>query len=137
MIPATRLFLVLSAIVLLALGATFTFVPHTLYHLDETTLSGTGMLLSDLRSGGANFLALAGFSLFAAWKDTYLKTALVLSVLTYLGYGAGRFIGLAMDGNADAMFAVVTGLEWGLGLIAAGLLAQILRKPTPGGLATA
>lgn len=122
MINVTRLFLFLSAAILLLVGTMLSFVPDVLYASSGQALPDMVLLRSDLRSGGMLLLIIGAGVLWSALTLRNMRLALGLSALAYLGYGLGRIVSIFFDGPPDATLLLVIGIEWGFGLIALALL---------------
>lgn len=129
---ATRIFLGSASAVMFAVGGMLTFAPQALYPQSEGVLVADLVLSSDMRSGGTLLLVCAGFLAFAALRAVHLKPALALAALAYLGYGLGRVISFAIDGQINATLVAIAGAEWGIGIaavVAAGRLSRASRVP--------
>lgn len=124
MTRATRIFLSLSAAILVAVGGLLTFAPQLLHADASAALSQHAMLSSDLRASGTLLLVCAAFVISAAWRGTQAQAALSLTAVVFLGYGLGRLVGIAASGQVGGTLAFVTGLEWAVGLIALLLLPR-------------
>lgn len=137
MTKATRLYLFLSSAILLLVGLMLSFMPDVLYASSGQTLPDMVMLRSDLRSGGMLLLATGAGILWSAITRRNMRLALGLSALAYLGYGLGRIVSIFFDGPPDATLVLVTGIEWGFGLIALALLwrNQDQSNPSQGAVA--
>ena len=125
----TRLYLLVSAAVLLLVGAMLSFSPETLYNGQGAPLSDNIVLLSDLRSAGALLLVLGFYVLIAPFRDARHNGPLLISALAYLGYGLGRLVSMGFDGPPNAVVGLATGLEWVLGVSALVLLWRRQSRP--------
>ena len=117
-----KIFLLVSAAVLILIGALLSFAPEVLYASSGHSLTGVVLIRSDLRAGGMVLLLSGLFVMWVALRGRHSTPALQLSALLYLGYGLGRLFGIGFDGAPDAMLIAVTGVEWALGLGALALL---------------
>ncbi|NDW45203.1 DUF4345 domain-containing protein [Ruegeria sp. PrR005] len=117
-----KIFLLVSAAVLILIGALLSFTPEVLYASSGQNLTDVVLIRSDLRAGGMLLLLSGLVVLAAALRGRHTTSALQLSALIYLGYGLGRLFGIGFDGAPDAMLIAVTGVEWALGLGALALL---------------
>lgn len=118
MTKATRPFLGIAATVLFAVGGMLAFAPQALYHHAGDALAADIVLSSDIRSGGVLLLLCAGFLAYAALRAVHVVAALYLAALAYLGYGLGRLVSLAIDGEMNATLISVTAVEWAIGIAA-------------------
>jgi len=118
----TRIVLALAGLAALLIGATLLLDPQALYAGSGLVLDGGASQLSEIRAPAA-LLVLTGLVGLAG--STWLKwatAALQLTVLVFLGYGVGRVASLALDGIPSDSLVLAMLIEWGIGVLALGLL---------------
>ena len=106
----TVIFLFISGLLLLTIGSTILFVPHTFYASDGITLGHNPSLLSEIRAPGGLLAGSALFILMGVFRSHLRSLALLLTVLVYGSFGLSRLLGLVLDGmpsNNLVMAAVI------------------------------
>ena len=126
--PVTSILLIVSGLLLLAIGGTILFVPHAFYASDGIVLGTDPSLLSEIRAPGG-LLATSGlFILAGVFRPTLRSFALMLTILVYGSFGLSRLVGLALDGMPSNSLAIATVIE----LVMAGIGFVMLRTITGG-----
>lgn len=90
--------LAISGVTALGIGAMITFAPHTFYASYGIALGDDPNLLSELRAPGAGLSTLGIMMLLGIWKSALAHLAVAATLIVFLAFPAGRFIGLAVDG---------------------------------------
>ena len=93
----------------LGIGAAITFVPQAFYAGYGITLGPEPSLLSELRAPGAGLDALGALMLAGMVRRSLQDAALAAALVVFLGFPAGRIVGLVLDGmpSAGIMAALV------------------------------
>jgi hypothetical protein len=86
----------------LGIGAAITFIPHAFYASYGIALWSDPSLLSELRAPGAGLAALGAVMLAGIVRQSLSEVALVAALVVFLGFPAGRIVGLALDGMPSA-----------------------------------
>ncbi|MGC3940317.1 DUF4345 domain-containing protein [Roseobacter sp. EG26] len=114
-----RLALVLSGLILVGAGGTMLLAPEVLHAKNGVTLGNDPNLLSEIRAPGG-FLFLAGLTIAAsAAQDRFVCLGLGLAALVYSSFGVARVYSIFVDGFPVQSLVLVTGLELGVGTLAA------------------
>ena len=82
----------------LGIGAAITLTPHAFYASYGITLPPDPSLLSELRAPGAGLAVLGGIMLAGIVKPSLRAMAVVSALVVFLGFPAGRLVGLVLDG---------------------------------------
>ena len=82
----------------LGIGGMITFAPHAFYASYGITLADDPSLLSELRAPGAGLTALGILMLAGIWRSALAQLAVAVTLVVFLAFPAGRFVGLAVDG---------------------------------------
>lgn len=86
----------------LGIGTAITFTPHAFYVSYGITLASDPSLLSELRAPGAGLAVLGAVMLAGIVRQSLSEVALVSALVVFLGFPAGRIVGLAFDGIPSA-----------------------------------
>lgn len=120
---ATRLYLILSALIALAIGGILTFTPGLLHGPSGIPLE-TANQLSEVRAPGA-FLLVAGFWILAGGLATPLsRGGTVLAVMLYGSYAGGRVLSIVLDGWPSQSLVIALVIEVVFAVIGLGVLKQ-------------
>lgn len=126
-----RLALVLSGLILVGAGCTMLLAPEVLHSKNGVTLGNDPSLLSEIRAPGG-FLFLAGLTIAAsAAQDRFVLMGLGLAALVYSSFGVARVYSIFVDGFPAQSLVLVTGLELGVGTLAAILSVYNFRTDQP------
>lgn len=82
----------------LGIGAAVTFAPHAFYASYGIAIDANPSLLSELRAPGAGLALLGAVMLAGIVRQSLREAALIAAVVVFLGFPAGRLLGLAVDG---------------------------------------
>lgn len=118
--------LVLSALIASAIGAMLLFAPDLLHGSVGIDPVSDINLRSELRAPSLVLLAVGALSLWALFNSNWQQGALSAAAVTYIGYGAARVVGMAMDGMPNAHILQSTVIELVLGGLC--ILAMRLRS---------
>ena len=88
----------IAGISALGVGAAITFAPHAFYASYGIALGSDPSLLSELRAPGAGLAGLGALMLAGVVRRSLSGVALVAAMVVFLGFPAGRIIGLVLDG---------------------------------------
>lgn len=120
---ATRLYLILSALIALAIGGILTFTPGLLHDPSGIPLE-TANQLSEVRAPGA-FLLVSGLWILAGGLAAPLsRGGTVLSVMLYGSYAAGRVLSIMLDGWPSQSLVIALAIEAVLAVVGLGVLKQ-------------
>lgn len=86
----------------LSIGTAITLAPHAFYAGYGIPLGSDPSLLSELRAPGAGLAALGAVMLAGIVRQSLSEVALVAALVVFLGFPAGRIVGLAFDGIPSA-----------------------------------
>lgn len=81
-----------------SIGTAITLTPHAFYESYGIALGSDPSLLSELRAPGAGLAALGAVMLAGIVRQSLSQVALVAAFVVFLGFPAGRIVGLAFDG---------------------------------------
>lgn len=88
----------ISGLTAIGIGGMITFAPHSFYASYGIFLGEDPSLLSELRAPGAGLTTLGILMLLGIWRSTLAQFALAATLIVFLAFPAGRFVGLAVDG---------------------------------------
>ncbi|MEM9293581.1 MAG: DUF4345 domain-containing protein [Acidobacteriota bacterium] len=128
-----RIFLFLSGLLLLGIGASILLVPHAFFATNGITLgasSGDPNLLSEIRAPGGLLTASALLILLGAFRSRWSSQALALSVLVYGSFGLARALAIALDGMPAGGILAAMVIELSVATVGALLLARHSRGIT-------
>lgn len=106
-----KLALCLSGLTALGIGATITLAPHAFYASYGIAIGDDPSLLSELRAPGAGLATLGILMLVGIWRATLVQLAVAATLVVFLAFPAGRFIGLAVDGLPSPGILAALALE--------------------------
>jgi hypothetical protein len=110
-----------SGVSALGIGAAITLAPDTFYASYGIALGSDPSLLSELRAPGAGLAALGAVMLAGLVRQSLSEAALVAALVVFLGFPAGRIVGLAFDGMPSA--GILAALAFELAVAALCLFA--------------
>ena len=94
----TRLILVASGLIAVAIAVTILFAPDAFYAGYGIRVGGNATLANELKAPAGALLA-AGLLMFAgAFRLKYAALSLTIAVVVYLSYGLSRVTSIAIDG---------------------------------------
>ena len=88
----------ISGLTAIGIGGMITFAPHAFYASYGIALGDHPSLLSELRAPAAGLTTLGILMLLGIWKSALAQLAVAATLIVFLAFPAGRFIGLAVDG---------------------------------------
>jgi len=97
-----KISLATSGVSALGIGAAIALTPHAFYASYGIALRSDPSLLSELRAPGAGLAALGTAMLAGIVRQSLSEVALVAALVVFLGFPAGRIVGLAFDGIPSA-----------------------------------
>ena len=118
----TRVFLVVSGAILLAVGIGVLFQPHAFFASNGATLTGEPSLMSEVRAPGGMLLVSGIVVLVGAVWASVSWYGLALSALVYGTFGIARLVSMAFDGMPSDALVAATGVELVLGLLSLAVL---------------
>ncbi|MCR9145142.1 MAG: DUF4345 domain-containing protein [bacterium] len=108
---ALKIILCLAGGVAIAVGSGILFFPVAMYATNDIALGGAASLLSEVRGSGGAILAAGLLVVSGAFIARLRFSALLISTVLYLSYGASRLLSLALDGVPATGLLAVTALE--------------------------
>ena len=124
----TTIYLVVSGLMLLAIGAAILLVPHTFHSSNGITLGNDPNLLSEIRAPGGLLVGTAVLILMGVFRSSARSFAVLLSVLVYGSFGVGRLVGMALDGMPSEGIVGATVIELVVAVVG-GLLVKYQHQP--------
>lgn len=88
----------ISGLTAVSIGAMITFAPDAFYLSYGIVLEDDASLRSELRAPGAGLTALGMMMLLGIWRTAMAGLAVAATLIVFLAFPAGRFVGLAFDG---------------------------------------
>lgn len=111
----------LAGVSALGIGAAITLIPHVFYASYGIALGSDPSLLSELRAPGAGLAALGAVMLAGIVRTSLGTVAFVAAFVVFLGFPAGRLVGLFLDGVPSA--GILAALVFELAIAALCLVA--------------
>ncbi|MEQ9366686.1 MAG: DUF4345 domain-containing protein [Leptospirales bacterium] len=106
-----KIILSVSGLVAIGVGLGILFFPVAFYATNEIALAGQISLLSEVRGSGGAILGV-GLLVFAGAFIARLRfSAVLISTVLYLSYGASRILSAILDGVPAEGLVFVTALE--------------------------
>ena len=105
----------------IGIGTATTITPRAFYASYGIALGSDPSLLSELRAPGAGLAILGAVMLAGVVRQSLSKVALVAALVVFLGFPAGRIVGLALDGIPST--AILAALVFELAVAALCLFA--------------
>lgn len=103
--------LAVSGLVAVGIGGMITVAPHAFYAGYGISLGEDPNLLSELRAPGAGLVTLGMLMLLGVWRSAMAQLAVAATLIVYLAFPLGRFIGLAVDGVPSVSIIAALVLE--------------------------
>ncbi|WP_421906180.1 DUF4345 domain-containing protein [Mameliella sp.] len=119
--PFQKITLGIAGISALAIGLCILAIPHRFYAGYGITLPHDASLLSELRAPGAGLAVLGGLMLWGMVNSAMRRVAQVAALTVYIGFPAGRLIGLLADGVPSG--GILGALAFEIGIAVLCLLA--------------
>ena len=98
----------ISGLTAIGIGGMITFTPHVFYASYGITLGENPSLLSELRAPAAGLTTLGILMLLGIWRSAWAHLAVAATLVVFLAFPTGRFIGLAVDGMPS--FGIIAAL---------------------------
>ncbi|MEZ5277018.1 MAG: DUF4345 domain-containing protein [Opitutaceae bacterium] len=96
--PLTRILLLVSGGLLLAVGCATLLQPHAFFAANGIALGNDPSELSEVRAPGGLLIGCALAILLGAVRASSTQTALILATMVYGLFGGSRLISIALDG---------------------------------------
>lgn len=125
-----QIMLGIAGVSALGIGTAITLAPHAFYASYGIALEYDPSLLSELRAPGAGLTALGAVMLAGIVRRSLSEVALVAALVVFLGFPAGRIVGLAFDGIPSA--GIIAALVFELAVAALCLFAFRTRSGRAG-----
>ncbi len=119
--PLQKIALGIAGASALGIGAAIALAPHAFSASYGIALGRDPSLLSELRAPGAGLAALGAVMLAGIVRRSLREVALAAALVVFLGFPAGRVVGLVLDGMPSA--GIVAALAFELAVAALCLLA--------------
>ncbi len=129
--------LFVTGLIGIGIGGAILVVPADFHATSGIVVGSNENLLSEMRAAGGALLACALIVLAGAFFSRLTFTALLLSTVLFLSYGASRLVSMVIDGLPSSNLMAVTVFELGVGLVCALALATRKSSANPDGKATA
>lgn len=88
----------ISGLTAVGIGGMITFAPHAFYASYGISIADDPSLLSELRAPGAGLTTLGILMLAGIWRSALAQLGVAATLIVFLAFPAGRFVGLAVDG---------------------------------------
>lgn len=88
----------ISGLTAIGIGGIITFAPHAFFASYGISLGEDPSLLSELRAPAAGLTTLGALMLIGIWRSAWAQLAMAATLIVFLAFPAGRFIGLVVDG---------------------------------------
>ena len=122
-----KIFLILSGLIGVVVGLAILLFPVRFYAISGIVLGGNVSLLNEIRAPGGSLIASGSLVLLGGYIKRLTYTSLVVSTLTYLGYGCARMLSMAVDGRPTTDLIIVAVGEIVIGLGGVCLWAKYAR----------
>ncbi len=93
-----KITLCISGLTAIGIGGMIMLSPHVFYASYGIILGENPSLLSELRAPAAGLTTLGILMLLGIWRSALAQLAVASTLIVFLAFPAGRFIGLAVDG---------------------------------------
>ncbi len=93
-----KITLCISGLTAIGIGGMIMLSPHVFYGSYGIILGENPSLLSELRAPAAGLTTLGILMLLGIWRSALAQLAVASTLIVFLTFPAGRFIGLAVDG---------------------------------------
>ena len=123
----TRLILVASGMIAVAIAATILFAPDAFYAGYGIRVGGNATLANELKAPAGALLA-AGLLMFVgAFRREYAAFSLTTAVVVYLSYGLSRVTSIAIDGIPHSGMIDAAIIELMIGAVCLLTLSRVRR----------
>ncbi len=120
----TVIYLVISGLLLLVIGAAILLAPHAFHGSNGIALGDNPNLLSEIRAPGGLLAASGIIILVGGFRPLLRSQAVQLTTLVYGSFGVARLMSIAMDGMPSDSIVGATVLEFVVASIGLALLLQ-------------
>ncbi len=120
----TVIYLVISGLLLLVIGAAILLAPHAFHGSNGIALGDNPNLLSEIRAPGGLLAASGIIILIGGIRPLLRSHAVQLTTLVYGSFGVARLMSIAMDGMPSDSIVGATVLEFVVASIGLALLLQ-------------
>ncbi len=121
----TRLVLLLSGLIAVAIAGTILTVPDAFYAGYGIQVGGNATLANELKAP-AGALLIAGLLMFAGvFRSRFIVASLITATLVYLSYGMGRIVSIAIDGLPHSGMVGAAGIEIVIGAVCLMTLLRV------------
>ena len=120
----TVIYLVISGLLLLVIGAAILLAPHAFHGSNGIALGDNPNLLSEIRAPGGLLAASGIIILIGGFRPLLRSQAVRLTTLVYGSFGVARLISMALDGMPSNSIVGATVLELIVASIGLALLLQ-------------
>lgn len=122
--------LALAALVFVGIGLGFLLVPVQWAALVDISLP-TAMARTDFRATYGGFdLAVGVFLGFCALRADWVRPGLWALALAAAGFGAGRLVGILVEGTATPLMLTFLVIEWAIALVTFYVWRRLARGTT-------
>lgn len=119
----------ISGLTAIGIGGMITIAPHAFYASYGVVLGENPSLLSELRAPAAGLTTLGILMLLGIWRSAMAQLAVASTLIVFLAFPAGRFIGLVVDGMPSSGIVVALIIEIAIAVLC--LFAFRRRLVTP------
>ncbi len=124
----TRLVLLLSGLIAVAIAGTILTAPDVFYAGYGIQVGGNATLANELKAP-AGALLVAGLLMFAGvFRSRFVVASLLTATLVYLSYGMGRVVSIAIDGLPHSGMVGAAGIEIVIGAVCLMTLLHVRRS---------
>ncbi len=132
-----KILLFVTGIIGVGIGAAILLAPVAFHATSGITVVGDESLMSEMRAAGGALFACGTVVLLGAFVNRLMFTALVLSTILFLSYGASRLLSMVMDGLPSSSLVAITLFELSIGLVCVFALVKSKTLSSPNGNARA
>ena len=120
----TVIYLVISGLLLLAIGATILAVPHAFHGSNGIALGDNPNLLSEIRAPGGLLAASGVIILIGGFRPLLRSQAVQLTTLVYGSFGLARIVAMALDGMPSSSIVGAAVVEVVVAIVGLALLVR-------------
>ena len=120
----TVIYLVISGLLLLAIGATILAAPHAFHGSNGIALGDNPNLLSEIRAPGGLLAASGVIILIGGFRPLLRSQAVQLTTLVYGSFGLARIVAMALDGMPSSSIVGAAVVEVVVAIVGLALLVR-------------
>ena len=120
----TVIYLVISGLLLLAIGATILAAPHAFHGSNGIALGDNPNLLSEIRAPGGLLAASGVIILVGGFRPLLRSQAVQLTTLVYGSFGLARIVAMALDGMPSSSIVGAAVVEVVVAIVGLALLVR-------------